>query len=209
MIALSSSRVCSSSPLLPRSRRFFFLKKKRYYTRLLRRDVKVVQSRLFLRFVHTHKRKDLFWFFFFCGCVTFLWAKFFHTKSRQKKRKKETKKRGGGGGLISGFCLKKRSFINLSFRPFFSSFLKHSSTLNIAWVGLRSLIKRTFALFYGEYSRRSRRRIVSLSLSRSFLSPVWAVSFLSLFLSVERSQRKMRLVWGACNRTRTRKTRIN
>ena len=189
---------------------FFFLKKKRYYTRLLRRDVKVVQSRLFLRFVHTHKRKDLFWFFFFCGCVTFLWAKFFHTKSRQKK--KETKKRGGGGGLISGFCLKKRSFINLSFRPFFSSFLKHSSTLNIAWVGLRSLIKRTFALFYGEYSRRSRRRIVSLSLSRSFLSPVWAVSFLCVCLSlslVERSQRKMRLVWGACNRTRTRKTRIN
>ena len=150
MIALSSSRVCSSSPLLPRSRRFFFLKKKRYYTRLLRRDVKVVQSRLFLRFVHTHKRKDLFWFFFLRLCDLFFTTIFSHyfspTKSRQKKKRNQKKRRRRSHLLR----LKKRS-LNLSFRPFFSSFLKHSSTLNIAWVGLRSLIKRTFvALFYGE-----------------------------------------------------------
>ena len=61
-------------------------------------------------------------------------------------------------------------------------------------------------------SRRSRRRSrLSLSLSfsrffRRFGRSLFSLS-VSLFLSVERSQRKMRLVWGR-NRTRTQKREL-
>jgi hypothetical protein len=81
---------------------------------------------------------------------------FTRTKSqRQKKKKKKPKKKEEEEEEVTpSFAAFEKALVfenNLSFRPFFSSFLKHSSTLNIAWVGLRSLIKRTFvALFYGE-----------------------------------------------------------
>ena len=79
---------------------------------------------------------------------------FTRTKSQRQKKKETEKKEEEEEEVTPSFAVFEKALVfenNISFRPFFSSFLKHSSTLNIAWVGLRSLIKRTFvALFYGE-----------------------------------------------------------
>ena len=87
-----------------------------------------------------------------CFLLPFFPLLFFTHKIPTPKKKKKPKKKEEEEEVPS-FALFEKALVenNLSFRPFFSSFLKHSSTLNIAWVGLRSLIKRTFvALFYGE-----------------------------------------------------------
>lgn len=122
-----------------------------------------VVRRLFLRFVHTQKEGP-FLVLFLRLCDLFftpIFSHYFFTHKIPPKKKKKPKKEEEE---VPSFALFEKALVhNLSFRPFFSSFLKHSSTLNIAWVGLRSLIKRTFALFYGEYSRRSRRSRLSLS----------------------------------------------
>jgi hypothetical protein len=96
---------------------------------------------------------------------------------KKKKKKRNQKKKEEEKALE----------FNLSFRPFFSSFLKHGSTLNIAWVGLRSLITRIpLRSFTVSRVGGAGGGVVSLSLSLSglFLSPVWAVSFLSLCVSL-------------------------
>ena len=102
-------------------------------------------------------------------------------KKKEKKRNQKKKEE------------EKALEFNLSFRPFFSSFLKHGSTLNIAWVGLRSLITRIpLRSFTVSRVGGAGGGVVSLSLS------FWVVSFaglgglfslsvcLSLFLSRSR-----------------------
>ena len=117
------------------------------------RPMGVVQSRLFLRFfVHTQKEGPFFLVLFLRLCALFftpIFSQYYFspTKSqRQKKKKKKPKKKEEEEEVVPSFAVFEKALVfenNLSFRPFFSSFLKHSSTLNIAWVGLRSLITRT------------------------------------------------------------------